>query len=249
MRGSIAQTKSERVPTPSYDSPLPRVNTLESDEGSMTLHELTVLYDEEDSEDSSKQGRKIDEIDQDLNITLVKHDAEIQGRHGQEMEFETEVYTAEDVSTTGAVVTTVSASISIASPLRVSTTEEISTAKTLVYIRRSAAKDKGKAKIDESEPEQTNTKWQERQERAGYEAAVRLQEQLDEEERKRIARLKNLFEATMRRVGTFVPMETEIRREVLELAAGSSKRDAEEELDQGSSKRQKTSENSEPVEE
>ncbi|GKB53862.1 hypothetical protein Tco_0904615 [Tanacetum coccineum] len=53
----------------------------------------------------------------------------------------------------------------------------------------------------------------------------------------------------MRRVGAFVPMETKIRREVPELAAGSSKRDAEEELDQGSSKRQKTSENSEPAEE
>ncbi|GJZ68410.1 hypothetical protein Tco_0631650 [Tanacetum coccineum] len=44
-------------------------------------------------------------------------------------------------------------------------------------------------------------------------------------------------------------METEIRREVHKLAGGSSKRDAEEELDQGSSKRQKTSENSEPTEE
>ncbi|GJW30987.1 hypothetical protein Tco_0047862 [Tanacetum coccineum] len=55
--------------------------------------------------------------------------------------------------------------------------------------------------------------------------------------------------STMRRVGAFVPMETEIRREVPELAAGSSKRDVEEELDQGSSKRQKTSENSEPAKE
>ncbi|GJZ02680.1 hypothetical protein Tco_0520641 [Tanacetum coccineum] len=52
--------------------------------------------------------------------------------------------------------------------------------------------------------------------------------------------LKNLFKATMRRVSAFVPMETEIRKEVPELEAGSSKRDAEEELDQGSSKRQKT---------
>ncbi|GJT00993.1 hypothetical protein Tco_0822162 [Tanacetum coccineum] len=377
MGGSIAQTRSEKVPTQSYDSPLPRVNTLGTDEGSMTLYELTVLCiklsnkvesletelkqtkqtygaaftklikkvkklektvktsqarrrakiiisnDEEDSEDSSKQERKIDEIDQDPDITLVQHDAEIQGRHGQEMEFET----------------------------KVSTTKDISTAETLVYIRRSATKDKGKAKMVEFETKQTKTKLQQRQERAGYEAAVRLQEQLDEEERKRIARvheeassfnieewediqatieadeelaqriqaeerekyseaekarllaelinqrkryfaqqraeerrnkpltqaqqrtymsnyikhmgshtlqqlkrlsfdeLKNLFEATMRRVGAFVPMETEIRREVPELAAGSSKRDAEEELDQGSSKRQKTSENSEPAEE
>ncbi|GKC62334.1 hypothetical protein Tco_1094932, partial [Tanacetum coccineum] len=33
MRGSIAQTRSERVPTPPYDLPLPKVNTFGSDEG------------------------------------------------------------------------------------------------------------------------------------------------------------------------------------------------------------------------
>ncbi|GJY93343.1 hypothetical protein Tco_0509125 [Tanacetum coccineum] len=368
----------DKTPTMPHDLPLPRVHKLGSDKGRMQHNELMdlvtklsdrvvaletdlrqtkkvygaaytklikkvkklekatkssqsrrrvnimVFDDEDDAEDSSKQGRKIDEIDQDLDITLVQHDAEIQGRHGQEIEFETEVYTAEDVSTAGAAVTIAGASISTASTPRVSTVEGISTAETLMYIRRSATKDK---------------------------AAVRLQEQLDEEERKRIARvheeassfnieewediqatieadeelaqriqaeerekyseaekarllaelinqrkryfaqqraeerrnkpltqaqqrtymsnyikhmgshtlqqlkrlsfdeLKNLFEATMRRVGAFVPMETEIRREVPELAAGSSKRDAEEELDQGSSKRQKTSENSEPAEE
>ncbi|GJT10790.1 hypothetical protein Tco_0857832 [Tanacetum coccineum] len=41
--------------------------------------------------------------------------------------------------------------------------------------------------MTESEPKQIKTKLQQRQERAGYEAAVRLQEQLDEEERQRIA--------------------------------------------------------------
>ncbi|GKE42850.1 hypothetical protein Tco_1470134, partial [Tanacetum coccineum] len=61
--------------------------------------------------------------------------------------------------------------------------------------------------------------------------------------------LKNLFEATMRRVGAFVPMETKIKREALELVVGCSKRDAEEELNQGSYKRQKTGENSEPAKE
>ncbi|GKA78556.1 putative ribonuclease H-like domain-containing protein, partial [Tanacetum coccineum] len=230
---TIPNTRSEKVPTQSYDSPLLRVNTLGSDEGSMTLHELTVLCtqlsnkvesletelkqtkqtygaaftkliknvkkleqtiktsqarrrakiivsdEEEYSKDSSKQGRKIDEIDQDPDITLVQHDAEIQGRHGQEIEFK-------DVSTTGAAVTTASTSISTTSPPRVSTAEDISIAETLVYIRRSAAKDKGKAKMDKSEPEQTKTKLQQRQEKAGYEATVRLQEQLDKEERKRI---------------------------------------------------------------
>ncbi|GJU40259.1 hypothetical protein Tco_1193216 [Tanacetum coccineum] len=53
----------------------------------------------------------------------------------------------------------------------------------------------------------------------------------------------------MRRVCAFVSIETEIRREVPKLAARSSNRDVEEELDQGSSKRQKTSENSKLAEE
>ncbi|GKD11441.1 hypothetical protein Tco_1191126 [Tanacetum coccineum] len=44
-------------------------------------------------------------------------------------------------------------------------------------------------------------------------------------------------------------IKSEIDRAVLELAAGSSKRDAEEELDQESSKRQKTNESSELAEE
>ncbi|GJW40373.1 hypothetical protein Tco_1059930 [Tanacetum coccineum] len=61
--------------------------------------------------------------------------------------------------------------------------------------------------------------------------------------------IKNLFETTMRRVHTFVPMESESERVIPELAAGSSKRDAEEELVQESSKRQKTRESSAPTEE
>ncbi|GJW84329.1 hypothetical protein Tco_0157474 [Tanacetum coccineum] len=49
-------------------------------------------------------------------------------------------------------------------------------------------KDKGKGKMEESEDEQTKrTKLQQEQERLGHEAAVRLQEELDEEERQRMA--------------------------------------------------------------
>ncbi|GKF24673.1 hypothetical protein Tco_0076995, partial [Tanacetum coccineum] len=110
-------------------------------------------------------------------------------------------------------------------------------------------KDKGKAKMDESKPEQTKKKLQQTQERAGYEAAHMGSPTLQQLKRLSFDELKNLFEATMKRVGNFVPMETEIRREVSELAAESSRRDAEKELDQGSSKRQKTGANSEPAEE
>ncbi|GJT82534.1 hypothetical protein Tco_1056876 [Tanacetum coccineum] len=299
-----------------------------------------VSDDEEDLDDPSKQGRKIDEIDQDPDISLVQHDAEIQGRYGHDMEFKSDFYVAKEVSTTDTTRNT-----------RVSTANDITMAETLVYIRKSVAKDKGKGKIAKFEPVQTKTKLQQEQERLGYEVAVRLQAELEEEERQRIARvhesassfnveewediqarvkaneelvqrlqaeerekyteaeqermlpelinqgkryfatqraeerrnkpptqaqqrtymssyikhmgshtlqqlrgysfdeIKTLFEAIMRRVNTFVPIESEVDRAVPELAARSLKRDAEEELDQESSKRQKTGESSKLAEE
>ncbi|GJZ61966.1 hypothetical protein Tco_0618103 [Tanacetum coccineum] len=51
----------------------------------------------------------------ELGGRLEANKEEIQGRHGQEIEFETKVYTAEDVSTVCASVTTAGASISTAS--------------------------------------------------------------------------------------------------------------------------------------
>nr|GFA00165.1 hypothetical protein [Tanacetum cinerariifolium] len=53
-----------------------------------------------------------------------------------------------------------------------------------------AVKDKGKGKIKEPKDEQTKrTKLHQEQDRLGYEAAVRLQEELDEEERQSMARV------------------------------------------------------------
>ncbi|GJX56126.1 hypothetical protein Tco_0286023 [Tanacetum coccineum] len=200
-------------------------------------------------------------------------------------------------------------------------------------------KDKGKGKMEEYEDEHTKrTKLQQEQDRLGHEAVVRLQEELDEEERQRMARvheaaqsfteeewetleqelkliksylrdykqrkgtneakrnkpmtqaqqknyminyikhmgshtlqqlkrysfdeLKELFETIMQNVNTFVPMEIEDRGRASELAArssqatitdsakvGSFKRVAEAELDHKGSKRQKTNEASGSVQE
>ncbi|GKD36019.1 hypothetical protein Tco_1251528, partial [Tanacetum coccineum] len=297
--------------------------------------------DEDDLEDPSKQGRKIAEIDQDPGISLVQHDAKIQGRYGYDMEFDfvfdatkevstagKDVSMAAQVSTAGAAVTTASVAISTISPTRntrVYTADDITIAETLVYIRKSAAKDKGKGKIDESENIKTKTKLQQEQERLDFETAMRLQTGFEEEERQRIAmvheaassfnveewediqarvqvelinqrkryfatqraeerrnkppkqaqqrtymsnyikhmggytlqplkgysfdEIKTLFETTMRKVNTFVLIESEVDKAVPKLAARSLKRAAEEELDQKSSKRQKTDESSELAEE
>ncbi|GJV22705.1 hypothetical protein Tco_1375400 [Tanacetum coccineum] len=58
---------------------------------------------------------------------------------------------------------------------------------------------------------------------------------------------KVLFEATVKRVNTFIPIESDDT--VPKVVAGSSKRSAEEELGEESSKRQKIGEGSEPAEE
>ncbi|GKB54934.1 hypothetical protein Tco_0905687 [Tanacetum coccineum] len=254
-RGSIAQTRSKRIPTPPYDSPLPRVNILRSDEGSMSLQELKVLCtkvfskveslevdlkqakqvygaaytkliikvkklkktvktsqakrrakivvsdDEEDLEDSFKQGRMIEEIDQDAGVTLVTPTHS----QGDQLEDQLGVFSVAKVLVDAAknvhtytrrrrAVSTGSGRVSTASRLFSTAEESVSIvgASMLVSIAgtvQEVNKDKGKGIMTESKPEQTKTKLQQRQERAGYEAAVRLQEHLDEEERQRIARM------------------------------------------------------------
>ncbi|GKD82293.1 hypothetical protein Tco_1349132 [Tanacetum coccineum] len=91
------------------------------------------------------------------------------------------------VSTASRLFSTAEESVSTAgASMPVSTAGMVQKANTPSSV---APKDKGKGIMTESEPEQTKIKLRQRQERAGYEAAVRLQEQLDEEERQRIARI------------------------------------------------------------
>ncbi|GJY89424.1 hypothetical protein Tco_0504620 [Tanacetum coccineum] len=215
----------EEPATLPHDSSQLRVQSLGSDEGSLTLNELTVLYttlskkvedlqndlkqtkltygaaytklilrvkklehrvkasksrrrtkivvsdDEEVSEDPSKQGRIIAEIDQNSSISLILLDQEEptelvedpgSGEKGEK-----------EISTASAILV-----VSTAIPER------------QVYIRMSAEKrkDKGKAIMEDDESVQKNTKKQLEQERLRHEDAIRLQEQIDEEERQRIAR-------------------------------------------------------------
>nr|GEV19547.1 retrovirus-related Pol polyprotein from transposon TNT 1-94 [Tanacetum cinerariifolium] len=151
-----------------------------------------VLSDEEASntdnlalEDPSKQGRNIAQIDEDEGITLVQMGAQTQGRYGQDIEYDTSVF---DTTTAGAEISTASPEVKTTGVF-----VDDTTAKTLVYIRRSEAKakDKGKGIMEESESpmiKTKRTKRQQEQERLGLEVAVKLQEALDEEERQRIAR-------------------------------------------------------------
>nr|GEW66005.1 hypothetical protein [Tanacetum cinerariifolium] len=213
-----------------------------------------VVFDEEVAlEDTSKQWRRKahsqeDQPDDQLGVlSLAKVLADIARRNVQ-------TYTRRRAVSTG------NGRVSTASRI-ISTIEElVSTARASMPVSTVGMIDKGKGIMEESESDVIKTKRQQEQERLGYEAAVRLQEQFDKEERQRmgsysIKRLKKLsfdeikevFEATMRSIKDFVPMESEDDKAVPKLAeARSSKRDAEEELNQGRSKKQKIGESLEP---
>nr|GEU41164.1 hypothetical protein [Tanacetum cinerariifolium] len=233
-----------------HDSPLPRVNTLGSDEGNMTLNELTVLCtklsqkvesleadlkqtkkvygaaytklimkvkkleksiksslvrkrekivvsDDEELEDPSKQGRSmIEEINQNAEVhlvtpTQVNTQWEAQSQESQPKN-QLGVFSAAKVLTAVAKIHTYTRkrrTISTASGGINTSEESVNTVGASMPVSTTGMVDKGKAIMQESEPELTITKLQQRQERAGYEAAVRLQEQLDEEERQRITRV------------------------------------------------------------
>nr|GEZ51562.1 uncharacterized mitochondrial protein AtMg00810-like [Tanacetum cinerariifolium] len=164
MGGNPVQARPERLSNLPNEPPLEEGNTSRSGEGSMQLLELMdiciklsdkklekklkhkrrreVVDSSEDKEaslykeDFPKQGRMIEEIDEYENVNLVKNSKQWVAHEtvGDRMESDdTEVV---DFST--------------ASPQK--DDDEITLAKTLVNIKKSAAKDKGKAIMQESGP-------------------------------------------------------------------------------------------------
>ncbi|GKC23744.1 hypothetical protein Tco_1025894 [Tanacetum coccineum] len=102
---SQAPTSSPSMPTTHvaekaalmpYDSPLPRVHSLRSDEGSLTLNELTILY--------TSLSKKVESLESDLKQTKQTYGAaytklitkvkklEHKGRSDEDLMYETGVY-------------------------------------------------------------------------------------------------------------------------------------------------------------
>ncbi|GJT66407.1 hypothetical protein Tco_1017887 [Tanacetum coccineum] len=155
----------DKTPTMPQDSPLPRkVESLETD-----LKQTKLAYGAAYTKLIKKvkklenKGRKISAIDQDHIISLVQHDAEIQGRQEHYMEFKFDLDAAKDVSTTEEDINTAKL-VSTAGAAVTTASVDVSTATV------STAKDKGKGIMEESEPVQTKTKLQQEQERLGYKA-------------------------------------------------------------------------------
>ncbi|GJW95306.1 hypothetical protein Tco_0174978 [Tanacetum coccineum] len=188
---------------------------------------MVVSKDEDALEDLSKQGRKIAHIDEDERITLVQMSAQTRGRHEydfEESDFEfialEEDYTAEPYY--------------------------------------SEEWDNIQAQIEADEELAHRLQAQERERYSEADKARLLVELINErknmgshtlQQLKKLSfdEVKELFETTMKRVNTFTPMESDDT--VPKVVAGSSKIDAEQELNQESSKRQKIGEGSEPAEE
>ncbi|GJS69923.1 hypothetical protein Tco_0702764 [Tanacetum coccineum] len=149
---------------------------------------IVVSDDDMASEDSSKQGRMIEEIDQEVVVTLVTL-TKVSSQEDQPEDQLGVLSTAKVLADAARVhtyskrrraVSTGSDGVSTAS--RIVSTAGMIQQVNIIIPSSSATNDKGKAIMTESEPEQTTTKLKQRQERAGYEEAIRLQEQLDEEE-------------------------------------------------------------------
>ncbi|GJS01337.1 hypothetical protein Tco_0317845 [Tanacetum coccineum] len=139
---------------------------------------LVPPYDVEIQEKISDDTKVL--LEEEETTELIEEPTELVEDQGSGEKGEQEVTTADTALNTASVP------ISTASE-----TPEVSTAaESLVYIRRSAKKkkDKGKAIMIKDESVQKKSKKQVQEERLGHEEAIRLQEQIDEEERKRIAR-------------------------------------------------------------
>ncbi|GKD00561.1 hypothetical protein Tco_1170835 [Tanacetum coccineum] len=184
--------KTKKTYSSAYTKLILRVKKLESQIkiGKARKQTRVVISDDEAFEDdSSKQGRKFSDeevqekasTDTELFIQEVTPTEVIQDQEGSEK-------ASDEVSTAGLKKGTASEEVPIVSTAEVN----LSTAGgTVTYSRRSAEKrsrqDKGKAIMIEEEPKKKSKKELE-QESLSYAEAIRLEEQMNEEQRAQIAR-------------------------------------------------------------
>ncbi|GJT21006.1 putative ribonuclease H-like domain-containing protein [Tanacetum coccineum] len=155
---AMVKNLDKEAATMPHDSPLLRVHSLRSDEGSMTLNELMVLC--------TTLSKKVETLESDLKQTKLTY---------------------------GAAYTKLI--------MKVKKLEhKVKSSKARRRVKLVVSEDKDKledpskqgmkiAQMDEDEGITLKTKLQLEQERLGLEEALRLQEQLDEEERQRIVRV------------------------------------------------------------
>ncbi|GKA77197.1 hypothetical protein Tco_0783658, partial [Tanacetum coccineum] len=182
----------ERASKLSYDSPLGGGNTPQSDKDSLTLQELMALCTKLSDrvlalETELRQTKKVygtaytklimkmKKLEKTVKTSQARRRAKIVVL-AKVLADAAKVHT---YSRRRRAVSTGSGGVSTAGMI-----QQVN----IIISSSSATKDKGKAIMTKSELEQITKKLKQRQERAGYEAAIRLQEQLNEEESQWIAR-------------------------------------------------------------
>ncbi|GKD52769.1 hypothetical protein Tco_1281745 [Tanacetum coccineum] len=143
--------------------------------------------DEEDLviDDPSKQRMsKIEEMDLDTEISLVPLHVEVQGRYGHNLDTQEGFGAGPEVTAADAELNTASTFVSIASPQRHAdtTANELTLAETLMEINKSVAKDKSKAKMDETESPRKMKQREQVQISRDAEVAQKLQEEVAADE-------------------------------------------------------------------
>ncbi|GJS34706.1 hypothetical protein Tco_0533088 [Tanacetum coccineum] len=186
----------EEATTMPYDSPLPRVHSLGSDEGSMTLHELTVLC--------TTLSKKVESLESDLKQTKRTYGAAYTKLIMKVKKLENRIKSSKAKIRVRIIVSEDEGDLEDPSKQgrKIAQLDE-DEGITLVHM---GARTQGRHEHD-LEPDFEFTALEEvstagpevktaaeslvyiRRKRLGYEEALRLQEQLDEEERQRIARV------------------------------------------------------------
>nr|GEV42217.1 ribonuclease H-like domain-containing protein [Tanacetum cinerariifolium] len=253
--GSIAQTRSERVPTPPHDSPLPRVNTLRSDEG---ITPTKVSSQEEQPEDQlgvlSAAKVLVDVAKKKVNTYTRRRRAVSTNSEG--------------VSTASKIFSTAEESVSTASelmPVSIADVvqEGVKEKAQKLYEEEQARFNADQVKLnaeqeepltsettkDEANPSVTYVDWDDVQ--AQIQADEELAQKMLEEERERYKmehfkgksfyELKEIFDEVYKQVTSFVPMESDMKKERTKRAGLN--------LQEESSKRQKIEEGSKSREE
>ncbi|GJQ91388.1 mitochondrial proton/calcium exchanger protein-like protein isoform X1 [Tanacetum coccineum] len=235
------QSQLKKAATMPHDSPLPRVYSLRSDKGSMTLHELTVLC--------TTLSKKVGSLESDLKQTKLTYGAAYTKLIMKVKKLENKIKSSkarrrvrlivsedecdlEDPPKQGMKIAQLDEDERIT---LFTAPEEVYTAEHDISTTNVPVSTAG-AEVSTARPEvKTSAKIL-----AYIRRGAAKRKDKGKAIMKEVEHIKELFETLMKRVKDFVPMESD--RLVPKISTGSYKRTTETELDHEGSKRQKTNE-------
>ncbi|GKE10506.1 hypothetical protein Tco_1414057, partial [Tanacetum coccineum] len=251
-------TQTKKVYGTAFTKLIKKVKRLEKkDKLSKSRRKLRLVLSDKEGSDSdilaqeepSKQGRKITQIDEDEGITLVQ-----MGVSTASTDFTTASTASPEVKTASVFVDDIAAESLMYIRRSAAKTKDkgkgIMEESELAMTKTKRQQEQEKLGLETAARLQEEFDEEERARvKASKELVQRLQtkerEKYNEDDQAKMLQLKRLsfdeinelFETTMRRANTFVPMETEIRRGVPKLVANSSQAAVTESTEAGGTKR------------